>query len=107
MATNAELEFWKRKFHQQTLMMDVNRSGTLSRSDFEAMVEEFHTLYHIHHLLLCVCVCGVCVCVCVCACVSCMSVTHTERERERDQIRMAEWLGTVTLVWEVCGSIPS
>ena len=26
--------------------------------------------------------------------------------REIDQIRMAEWLGTVTLVWEVCGSIP-
>ena len=31
-----------------------------------------------------------------------------ERERERgggekDQIRVAEWLGTVTLVWEVCG----
>ena len=27
------------------------------------------------------------------------------RERERE-IRVAEWLGTVTLVWEVCGSIP-
>ena len=39
--------------------------------------------------------CDVCVCVCVCVC-----------ERETDQIRVAEWLGTVTLIWEVCGSIP-
>ena len=48
MATNAGLEkseFWKRKFHQQTLMMDVDRSGTLSRSDFEAMVEGFRKNY--------------------------------------------------------------
>ena len=28
-----------------------------------------------------------------------------EKERERE-IRVAEWLGTVTLIWVVCGSIP-
>ena len=37
-----------------------------------------------------------------------MSWREREREREkreRVQIRVAEWLGRVTLVWEVCGSI--
>ena len=38
-----------------------------------------------------------CVCVCVCGC----GCVKKRGERERDQIRVAEWLGTVTLVWEV------
>ena len=48
MANIAELgnsEFWKRKFHQRTLMRHVNKSGTLSRSDFEAMVEGFRKIH--------------------------------------------------------------
>ena len=48
MANNAELgksEFWKRKFRQRTVMRDVNKTGTLSRSDFEAIVEGYRKTY--------------------------------------------------------------
>ena len=34
-----------------------------------------------------------------------MCLRERERKRERE-IRVAEWLGAVTLVWEVYGSIP-
>ena len=36
---------------------------------------------------------------------TCQGERERERERERHQIGVAEWLGTVTLVREVCGSI--
>ena len=48
MATNDELvksEYWKKKFRQRMEMRDVNKSGTLSRSDFEALVEGFRKIH--------------------------------------------------------------